>query len=89
VEVLSNFTNRRQITYALLSDPQSQIIDLYGLRDPQYPPGNRAHGVPRPTMFILDRQGTIKAKLFEESYTKRPPIALILEALDKLPATGG
>ena len=88
MDVLSGFSNRRQITYALLSDPRSQVIDRYGLRDPQYPPGNRAYGVPRPIIFILDRQGTIKVKLFEESFTKRPPLGLVLETLDKLMASG-
>jgi peroxiredoxin len=87
--VLSAFTSRRQIGYTLLSDPQSRVIDLYGLRDPQYPPGNRAHGVPRPIILVLDRQGTIKAKLFEESFTKRPPLGLVLETLDRLAASGG
>ena len=88
MDVLSGFTNRRQITYALLSDHRSQVIDRYGLRDPQYPPGNRAYGVPRPIIFVLDRQGTIKVKLFEESFTKRPPLGLVLETLDKLMASG-
>ena len=87
--MLSGFTNRRQIDYTLLSDPRSQVIDRYGLRDPQYPPGNRAHGVPRPIILVLDRQGTITAKLFEESFTKRPPLGLVLETLDKLTASGG
>jgi peroxiredoxin len=88
MDVLSGFSNRRQITYALLSDPRSRVIDRYGLRDPQYPPGNRAYGVPRPIIFVLDRQGTIKVKLFEESFTKRPPLGLVLETLDKLMASG-
>ncbi len=87
--MLSGFTDRRRIAYTLLSDPQSKVIDRYGLRDPQYPPGNRAHGVPRPIILILDRQGTIKAKLFEESFTKRPPLGLVLETLDRLMASGG
>jgi peroxiredoxin len=88
MDVLSAFTNRRQITYALLSDPQSQVIDRYGLRDPQYAPGNRAYGVPRPTIFVIDPQGTIKVKLFKESFTKRPPLGVVLETLDKLVASG-
>jgi len=45
--------------------------------------------VPRPIIFVLDRQGTIKAKLFEESFTKRPPLGLIRATLDKLAASGG
>lgn len=80
---------RRSIRYTLLSDPQSEIIDRYKLRDPQYPPGNRAYGVPRPIIFILDRNGIIKAKLYEATYTKRPPVGLVIETLDKLNAGQG
>ena len=68
----------------LLSDPKSEVIDRYGVRDPAYPPGNRAHGVPRPVIFVIDRNGVIKAKLFEEKFQKRPPLGLIVETLDKV-----
>jgi len=78
------FANKRNITYALLSNPKSEVIDRYGLRDPAYPPGNRAHGVPRPIIFFIDRSGTIKAKLFEETFKKRPPLSLVMETLDKI-----
>ena len=64
-QILKTFIDRRQIGYTLLSDPKSEIIDRYRLRDPQYPPGNPAYGVPRPIIFILDKTGTIKAKLYE------------------------
>ena len=83
-EALAAFTAKRGITYALLSDPKSEVIDRYGLRDPAYPPGNRAHGVPRPIIFVIDRNGVIKAKLFEETFQKRPPLGLIVETLDKV-----
>jgi peroxiredoxin len=83
-EALAAFTARRGITYALLSDPKSEVIDRYGLRDPAYPPGNRAYGVPRPIIFVIDRNGVIKAKLYEETFQKRPPLGLIVETLDKV-----
>jgi len=83
-QILKTFIERRKITYTLLSDPKSEIIDRYKLRDPQYPPGNFAYGVPRPIIFILDRNGVIKAKLYEDTYTKRPPAALVIETLDKV-----
>jgi peroxiredoxin len=83
-EVLAGFVARRGIAYPLLSDPKSEIIDRYGLRDPQYPPGSRAHGVPRPIIFVIGRTGTIEAKLYEETYRTRPPLSLVLETLDKL-----
>ena len=83
-EILETFTAKRHLTYTLLSDPKSEIIDRYNLRDPQYPPGNRAHGVPRPIIFVLDPQGVIKAKLFEESFKNRPPVSSIISKLDEL-----
>jgi peroxiredoxin len=83
-EILKTFIERRKIAYTLLSDPKSEIIDRYKLRDPQYPPGNLAYGVPRPIIFILDRNGVIKQKLYEDTYTKRPPATLVLETLDKV-----
>jgi peroxiredoxin len=82
--ILKTFIERRNIGYTLLSDPKSVVIDRYKLRDPQYPPGNLAYGVPRPIIFILDKNGIIKAKLYEETYTKRPPATLVIETLDRL-----
>jgi peroxiredoxin len=85
-DVLKTFIDRRMLHYTLLSDPKSEVIDRYKLRDPQYPPGNFAYGVPRPIIFILDRNGVIKAKLYEDTYTKRPPTGLVIETLDKVAA---
>jgi peroxiredoxin len=85
-EVTKAFTERRALTYTLLSDPKSDVIDRWGLRDPQYAVGSRPYGVPRPIIFVLDRNGTIKAKLYEETYQKRPPAMLVVETLDKVAA---
>jgi peroxiredoxin len=87
-QILKTFIDRRQIGYTLLSDPKSEIIDRYRLRDPQYQPGSFAYGVPRPIIFILDKTGTIKAKLYEETYTKRPPAGLVVSTIDKVAAQG-
>jgi len=80
--VAKAFADRRAITYTLLSDPKSEVIDRWGLRDPQYKEGSRAYGVPRPAIFVLDRKGVIRASLAEETYQKRPPVAEVLKALD-------
>ena len=84
-EVLASFIAKRDIAYTLLSDPKSEIIDRYGLRDPQYVEGSKAYGVPRPIIFIVGRDRVIKAKLYEETFMKRPPVGLVIEALDKTP----
>jgi peroxiredoxin len=82
--VNAEFTARRHIGFALLSDPGSKTIDGWGLRDSEYPPGNLAYGVPRPIIFVLDRSGRIRASLAEETYRKRPPVSEVLKALDGL-----
>ncbi|MEW6016762.1 MAG: peroxiredoxin family protein [Pseudomonadota bacterium] len=83
-EVLAQFAARREIGYALLSDPKSVTIDAFGIRDPQYPPGHMAHGVPQPAIFVLSPQGVVQAKLAEEGYRKRPPTAVVLETVARL-----
>ena len=83
-EILQAFTTKRNIAFTFLSDPKSEVIDLYKLRDPQYPPGSRAYGVPRPIIFVLDKQGVIKAKLYEESFKVRPPVTAVISKLDEL-----
>ena len=80
----AEFIKKRGMKYTLLSDPKSEIIDRYKLRDPQYKKGSRAYGVPQPIIFVLDHDGVVKAKLYEDTYTKRPPAALVVETLDKL-----
>jgi peroxiredoxin len=83
-EILKTFSVKRHIAFTFLSDPKSEVIDLYKLRDPQYAPGTRAYGVPRPIIFVLDQNGIIKAKLYEESFKVRPPVTAVISALDQL-----
>lgn len=83
-KVDAEFIGKRGLKYPLLSDPKSEIIDRYKLHDPQYKKGSRAYGVPQPVIFILDRDGVVKAKLYEDTYTKRPPVKLVLETIDNL-----
>jgi peroxiredoxin len=86
-KILADFTAQRNIGFTFLSDPKSEAIDRYNLRDPQYPAGSFAYGVPRPIIFILDKHGVIKAKLFEETFKTRPPVAAVIAKLDALAAT--
>ncbi len=83
-EILQAFTTKRHIAFTFLSDPKSEVIDTYKLRDPQYAPGSRAFGVPRPIIFVLDKNGMIKAKLYEESFKVRPPVTAVISKLDEL-----
>ena len=83
-EVLANFATLRSINYTLLSDQKSAMIDAFNIRDPQYPEGHMAHGVPKPAIFIIDAKGVVQAKLAEDGYKVRPTSEAVLEAVDGL-----
>jgi len=80
--VLAKFAAERGIAFPLLSDPQSKVIDGWQLRDPQYKADSRAAGVPRPAIFIIGRDGRIKARLMEDDYRKRPQVEAVLAAVE-------
>ena len=71
-ETLAGFAKAKGLGYLMLSDQGSKMIDALGLRDPQYPPGNYAYGVPHPTILVLAPDGTVKAKYVSEDYRSRP-----------------
>lgn len=81
-EILAGFAAQEEITYAMLSDPGSQMIDALGLRDPQYAEGSFAYGVPRATILILANDGTVKGKYVAADYRSRPSNEDVLEMLD-------
>jgi peroxiredoxin len=83
-EVLAKFAKQRGIAYTLLSDQKSAMIDAFDLRDPQYPVGHMAHGVPKPAIFVIDANGTVRAKLAEDGYQVRPLVDDMMAALDGL-----
>ena len=80
--VLAKFAAERGIAFPLLSDPQSRVIDGWQLRDPQYKPDSRAAGVPKPAIFVIGKDGRIKARLMEDDYKKRPQVEAVLAAVD-------
>ncbi len=84
VEKLARFANRQNIAYTLISDPESKIIDGFGLRNADYGPESIAHGVPHPAIFVIDSKGVVRAKLMEEGYKARPEIADVLAAAQNL-----
>ena len=67
--ILVDFTKRRSITYPLLSDTNSALIDKFGIRNPQAD-GIEA-GIPFPGYYLIDRDGTIQKRFFETAYVNR------------------
>jgi hypothetical protein len=81
VEVLSSFATRYGVEYDLLSDPGSETIEQLGLlnehvREQQTFFGrevkDRHNRLPHPGTFILDEDGIVVSKTFDDSYRDRP-----------------
>jgi peroxiredoxin len=82
VETLAKFAKSSKITYTLLSDPRSAVIDAFGIRNMDVAGNKRMDGIPHPAIYIISADGMILDKLHEESYRKRPPTDVVLKAVD-------
>lgn len=83
-KILDQFAKKQNITYTLLSDEGSKMIDAFDVRDPQYGPDSMAHGVPQPVVFIIDPEGTVQGKLAMEGYRDRPPLEAVMAEVDRI-----
>ena len=81
VPVLADFSARHGITFPLLSDPASATIKRYGLLNTTIDPTNALYGYPFPGTFIVDRQGVVTSRVFEEAYQERDTVSSILVRL--------
>ena len=62
----------------MLSDERSRIIREYGILNTDVPADNSRYGIPHPGMFILDANGRIVSKYFEQNFRERFTPATIL-----------
>ena len=67
--VLAEFSRRKSITYPLLSDSGSKLIDTFGIRNVEAT-GAEA-GIPVPGYYLIDKQGVIQKRFFEDGYINR------------------
>ncbi len=78
VDILKSFAERKQITFPMLSDPDSKIIRDFGILNEGSKPGTMQYGIPYPGTYLVDRAGRVTAKYFEDDYTQRFTAADIL-----------
>ena len=76
--VLRNFAERAGIHFPMLADPDSKIIRAFGILNESVPKDNFVYGVPHPGTYILDENGVVRAKYFEDDYRERFTAANIL-----------
>ena len=78
IGVLKNFADRQHVAYPLLSDPDSRIIRAFGILNETTKPGTLTYGIPYPGVYIVDVQGKVVSKYFEDDYKDRVSTADIL-----------
>ncbi len=69
-----------EVQFAILSDPDHKTIDSYGLIEPKY--GDK--GIPKPAIYILDKNRKILWAKVETDYRFRPTNEEIRTQLDKI-----
>jgi hypothetical protein len=88
VDVLRGFADAHGITYTLFADEGSRVIQALGLLNEQVYEHHAAYGiakqdrhwgVPYPGVFLLDEQGCVRQKRFQQSYRERETAVGILE----------
>jgi DsbC/DsbD-like thiol-disulfide interchange protein len=79
VETLKGFADKHGITFPLLSDQGSKVIDAWGLRNREAT--GRTAGIPHPGTFMIDRSGTIVSRSFEQPYQERRSATSLLAEL--------
>jgi peroxiredoxin len=82
IDVLAKFSDQQKITFPLLSDPDSDTIKAFQLMNAEAK--GKIEGVPYPGTVILDKHGTIQAKLFFDGYRERHTPTDILKAVSEI-----
>jgi len=75
--LIRKFADERKIEFPILSDADHAIVQRYGILNRQYAPGDGNYGIPHPGTFILNRDGRVLARYFEEEYQYRNTAASI------------
>ena len=80
--ILADFSKRRGITFPLLSDPGSATIRRYGILNTTVPDTNQqSYGIPFPGTFMLNTQGVVTSRFFEQAYQERSTVGSIMADL--------
>ena len=79
VEILRSFSDRMGgLRIPMLADPESEIIEAFGIRNPNPEPGSRTDGMAFPGAYIVDADGIVQEKFFHDSHRIRETASTIL-----------
>ena len=75
------FFKQNDLTIPILKDVNVQHVNSFGILNQKYEPGHWAYGIPLPGIFLVDKNGMIRAKFAEQDYRDRPDLENVLEAI--------
>jgi peroxiredoxin len=79
---LAGYAKAKGLSYLMLSDQDSKLIDRLGLRDPHYKGQPKIDGVPFASVLVLAKNGTVRAKNVSLDYTVRLSNADVIAMVD-------
>lgn len=77
---LAGFSRRSKVSYPLLSDSNTEIIEAFDVLND----GSSFHsGIAHPIIFVTDPKGVITHRFSGFDYSSRPDVDDVLDALKK------
>ena len=73
LDTLTAFGTEKNLTYTLLSDTDSAMIDAFNLRNTDVTSGSRFDGIPYPAIVFISADGIVRGVQKEDGYKTRPP----------------
>jgi hypothetical protein len=87
-DALSDFAAAHGITYTLLSDPDSKVIEDYGILNTLIDPDDHPwYGIPYPGTYVTNAEGTITHKFFDSNLAVRAGPEQLLDAVRGQPGS--
>ena len=85
VGALAQFAGEQGITYPLLYDEGSELIQSLGILNTLVQPDEAVYGIPFPGSYVLNEDGVIVEKFFHREYQIREAASTVLHAGFGLP----
>jgi len=83
-ETLTAFGTEKSLTYTLLSDMDSAMVDAFNLRNTEVTPGSRFDGIPYPAIVFISADGMVRGIQKEDGYKIRPPVEGLVQFVTEL-----
>jgi two-component system, NtrC family, sensor kinase len=77
-DLIADFVARQQITYPILSDESSRVIQQLGILNTEVAEGDPVYGIPYPGSYLVDQHGIVFEKRFHPDVHVREPMGSLL-----------